>query len=52
MVWGSWEAGALGAASEQNWKSLQSQNNIEELKSCCCVVFFSTFFFPQDRVNL
>ena len=45
MVWGSWEAGALGAASEQNWKSLQSQNNIEELKSCCCVVFFFNLFF-------
>ena len=49
---GSREAGALGATSEQNWKSLQSQNNTEDLKSCCCVVFFSTFFFPQDRVNL
>ena len=42
---GSREAGALGATSEQNWKSLQSQNNTEDLKSCCCVVFFFQPFF-------
>ena len=46
------EAGALGATSEQNWKSLQSQNNIEELKSCVVVLFFFQPFFSQDRVNL